>query len=227
MKNNNRNNDKVKVKIDEIESYLVDCGYYENNDSNDGLSISYARDMYFDDNNSNHNSNHNDSNDTDFNTEQQRQQQRQQQDQQQRQQEQEQDQEQDQDQEIVSNVDAAWASGFISIGTILIVDEIIDDETNEIDEATMIDEKDNETIDDTNETYEADMSLLPSTIVRTNIHSKANCILITKRRKKDSSTTTTSDGGVTSSIGTGTIISIALETIKDINEGDEFICFIN
>ena len=217
MKNNNRNNDKVKVKIDEIESYLVDCGYYENNDSNDGLSISYARDMYFDDNNSNHNSNHNDSNDNDFNTEQQRQQQ----DQQQRQQEQE------QDQEIVSNVDAAWASGFISIGTILIVDEIIDDETNEIDEATMIDEKDNETIDDTNETYEADMLLLPSTIVRTNIHSKANCILITKRRKKDSSTTTTSDGGITSSTGTGTIISIALQTIKDINEGDEFICFIN
>lgn len=112
--------------------------------------------------------------------------------------------------ESVSNVEVSWASGFIPKGTTLVIDEVAasggNTEANDDDIASLY------------------HHLVPPTIGRTRLESKANCKLVVLPPES-----VPERDGFGSGIGmedpqrNPTLQQVALEAIRDIREGDVFV----
>ena len=135
-------------------------------------------------------------------------------------------------QENMTNVEVSWASGFIPKGTTLVVDDAIDDGDRNDDEYSNIDVDEDDTV------ASLYHHLVPLTIGRTCLESRANCKLVLlsnepgldgdafeleqgceKRRTKDpcSETASKQKPGMR---------QIALETTQDIREGEDFVMLL-
>jgi hypothetical protein len=134
--------------------------------------------------------------------------------------------------ESMANVEVSWASGFIPKGTTLVVDDAIDDGDRDDDECSNIDVDDDDTV------ASLYHHLVPPTIGRTCLESRANCKLVLlsnepgpdgdafeleqegeKRRTKDSCSE------AVARLKPG-MRKIALETIRDIQEGENFVILL-
>jgi len=134
--------------------------------------------------------------------------------------------------ENMTNVEVSWASGFIPKGTTLVVDDAIDDGDRDDDECSNID------IDEDDTVASLYHHLVPLTIGRTCLKSRANCKLVLlsnepglygdafeleqggeKRRTTDPCSET--DAKLKPGMR-----QIALETIRDIREGEDFVMLL-
>ena len=131
-------------------------------------------------------------------------------------------------QKSVGNVEISWASAFIQRGTTLVVDDVIDN-NEDGDHCTDGDEYKHDTV---SSLYH---HLVPPTIGRTSLASKANCKLVLlstepgsdghtlDSEQGDEETTKKDTSSKASARQKPRLRQIALEMIRDIREGEEFV----
>ncbi len=116
------------------------------------------------------------------------------------------------DPESVSNREVSWASGFIARGTTLVIaDEIEDNDFSDLDE-----------YDEDDSIYTRYGHLVPPTILRTHSASKANLKLVVLTNEQGAE----SDGSHSEKVANerpNETKQVALEALRDIQEGEEFI----
>ena len=133
-------------------------------------------------------------------------------------------------QESVGNRETSWASGFLPRGTTLVVDHVIEDEDGD---CTNTDEDEDDII---SSLYH---HLVPPAIIRTRLASRANCKLVLLSTEQGSGSTNNFDsekvdkeklknGGRSKTVGRKTPRrkQVALEMIRDIQEGEEFMLLL-
>ncbi len=115
---------------------------------------------------------------------------------------------------FVGNKEVSWASGFIPRGTTLVVDDVVDDDSDSVDNG--YDDNDN------NDIYSLYDYLVPPTIRRTNLHSEANCKLALLSNDIEDKTENHSPKKIETRKPYRRK-QVALEMTRDIQEGEEFV----
>jgi len=136
--------------------------------------------------------------------------------------------------ESMNNVEVSWASAFIPRGTTLVVHDVIDDDNEDCDDCSNGDDNNN----DDDKVASFYHHLVPPTILRTCHESRANCKLVLLSIEKGSDDPDfESEQGRKAKRGNGSTFHaisrqtfrpkrLALEAIRDIPEGEEFVMLL-